>query len=170
MKSSALCLLLFAASPACQACSTTTFVDLFEPSKVGTFVDRAADPPSLLVEARVTHRPQRLQGPLDVSVCDNTSDFEVSIRFDALETRQLAEFGYYFRVVGSTERWTSVDSVPLRPEVKDGAARFRISVSDKPTQEPHDSIDVEVEVFALGNDMRIGPTTRFRLHADSEAE
>jgi len=165
MKHVALFLMLLAAANESRACSFTFPVDQFSATKPARFDKGVPNPPTLLVDARLTYRQKRLR-PTDVVGCNSQAEFEVTIKLEDKEKRKLTKFGYYFRIIDPTERWTSVVSVPIKAEVKDGVGKFRIVTSDWPL-DPSAPIDINVEVFAVDDEMRIGPATRFRLHADA---
>jgi hypothetical protein len=165
MRNLALYLVLLAAASKSEACSFTFPVDQFPATKPASFDKGVPNPPALLVDARLAYRPKRLS-PTDVVGCDIQAEFEVTIKSEDKEKRKLTTFGYYFRIIDPTERWTSVVSVPIKAEIEDGVGLFRIAVTDWPL-DPSAPIDIDVEVFAVDDEMRIGPATRFRLHADA---
>jgi hypothetical protein len=164
MRTLALCLTLLVTTESADACSFYFPVDKFTPTPTGHFDRQDAALPTLSADARILRRPAIL-GPGDVGGCDPFADFEVAVRSKDLKGAELGKYGYYFRVLTPNSPWTSIAPIPMKAKLDGDTALFKFSITDG-TSSPTAPIDIDIEVFLVDNELKIGPTTRFHLHAD----
>jgi hypothetical protein len=163
MKKFLVCTLLLAVAPGATACSTSLDTPFFTPGPLpkNVLIDYAHLPSIPPIKAKVLS-VRRADAKL---ACDFYAEIEIALEWQTDSPYSIGDFGIYVRPPPYAYPRTSFWGIPLAPRMRDGVAYITAYIQDPGTL-PHAPIDMDIEIFAVNDALQIGPSTKFRLHAD----